>query len=185
MSTEDKSVDLVAQARNTEAESLVKNYVIVSLGLGLIPVPAVDLAAFMALQVKLVHGLAKQYEVPFKANLGKSVLASLLSGGGSVLAVMGLSSLAKAVPVLGTLEGASVAISAGACTYAVGQVFLKHFESGGTLLNFDAKQTSGMFESKLKEGLDIARNLKKSKGDVPADTVATEETDSSTVSAAA
>ncbi len=160
--TTDNTVDPVTQARCTEAESLIKNYVIVSLGLGLIPVPAADLAAFMALQVKLVHGLAKHYDVPFKESLGKSLVASLLSGGTSALTVLGLSSLSKAIPVLGTLGGgAGVAISAGAFTYAVGQVFLKHFESGGTLLNFDPKATQDLFKAKLKEGMDFARNLKK------------------------
>lgn len=164
MSTDNtnNTVDPIAHARCSEADNLVKNYVIVSLGLGLIPVPAADLAGFMALQVKLVHGLAKHYEVPFKENLGKSLIASLLSGGGSALAVLGLGSLAKAVPVLGVLSGgAGVSISAGALTYAVGHVFIKHFEAGGTMLNFDAEKTRDIFESKIKEGVEVARNLKK------------------------
>ncbi len=164
MSTDnnDKTVDPIAHARCSEADNLVKNYVIVSLGLGLIPVPAADLAGFMALQVKLVHGLAKHYNVPFKESLGKSVIASLLSGGGSALTVLGLGSLAKAVPVLGVLGGgAGVSISAGALTYAVGHVFIKHFETGGTMLNFDAKGTREVFESKIKEGVEVAKNLKK------------------------
>jgi uncharacterized protein (DUF697 family) len=161
MSTEN-TIEPAVQARSAEAQNLVKNYVIVAVGLGLVPVPAADLAALMALEVKLVHGLAKQFDVPFKESLGKSVIFSLLSGGTSVAAVMGLGSLAKAVPVLGTLGGgASVGISAGAITYAVGEVFIRHFESGGTLLTFDSRKTRDLFENKVKEGMDVARNLRK------------------------
>ncbi|MGI9211888.1 MAG: YcjF family protein [Methylococcaceae bacterium] len=190
------TTDPVALARNPEAQSLLKNYVIASTGLGLIPVPAADLVALMALEVKLVHGLAKHFEVPFKENLGKSLVSSLVSGGSSAIAIMGLSSLAKAVPALGTLGGgASVAITAGAVTYAVGEVFIKHFESGGTMLDFDTSKTRELFESKLKEGMEVACNLKKKiKADetveeantesAAAETVATQEADMTAPAAA-
>jgi len=188
MSTEN-TVDSATQARSAEAQNLVKNYVIVAVGLGLVPVPAVDLAALMALEIKLVHGLAGQFGVPFKESLGRSVIFSLLSGGTSVAAVMGLGSLAKAVPVLGTLGGsASVGISAGAITYAVGEVFIKHFESGGTLLTFNAQKTREAFEDKVKEGMDVARKLKKNvKPEDTAESTVMDETTSEetgTVSAA-
>jgi uncharacterized protein (DUF697 family) len=147
--------------RHSEANNLVKNYVIASMGLGLVPVPLVDLVALMALQVKLVHGLAKHYDVSFKENVGKSLVISLLSGGSSIIGVLGLESLAKTLPVLGTLGGAAgVAITAGSITYAVGQVFAKHFESGGSLLDFDPKKTKEVFKQKLKEGQDVAKSLK-------------------------
>jgi uncharacterized protein (DUF697 family) len=146
---------------SVEANSLIKNYVIASTGLGLVPMPLVDVLGLMALQVKLVHGLAKHYDVPFKENLGKSLITSLLSGASSVLGIIGLGSLAKSVPLLGTLGGgASVAITGGSLTYAVGQVFAKHFESGGTLLNFDTSKVRDLFKKKIKEGQEVAQNLK-------------------------
>ncbi len=50
-------------------------------------------------------------------------------------------SAAKLVPGLRSLAGgAAVSISAGVFIYAVGQVFIEHFESGGTLLSFNARQ---------------------------------------------
>jgi uncharacterized protein (DUF697 family) len=153
--------ELLASERFIAANSLIKNYVIAATGLGLVPIPVVDLGALMALQIKLVHGLASHYGVSFKENMVKSLVTSLVSGGGAVVGVMGLSSLAKLVPVLGTLGGgASVAITGGAVTYAVGQVFAKHFESGGTLLNFDANKVREMFKRKVKEGEAVARDIK-------------------------
>lgn len=159
--TTTETPETVGSSHHVEANSLTKNYVIAAMGLGLAPLPLVDLLALMALQVKLVHGLAGLYGVPFKENVGKSLITSLVSGATSLVGVMGLGSLAKSVPLLGTLGGgASVAITGGALTYAVGQVFARHFESGGTLLNFDSKKMQVLFKQKLKEGQEVAQNLK-------------------------
>jgi hypothetical protein len=74
---------------------------------------------------------------------------------------MTLASLAKAVPGLGTATGMiSVSILGGATTYAIGSVFVQHFESGGTLLDFDPKKMRAYFSSKLQEGKGVAATLK-------------------------
>lgn len=157
-----------ASQRYAEANSLIKNYVIVAAGFGFVPLPLIDLAAFMALQVKLVHGLAKYYGVPFKENLVKSLVTSLLSGAAGVVGVMGLASLAKAVPGLGTLAGgASVTLTAGSLTYAVGQVFAKHFESGGTLLDFDPKKMRDLFKRNVKAGQAVAEEAQAGEQNAP------------------
>ncbi|MBL8483381.1 MAG: DUF697 domain-containing protein [Rhodocyclaceae bacterium] len=148
-----------AAERRLAAENIVKSYVIGSTGFALIPVPLADLAGIMALEVKLVHSLCKHYEVPFKENLGKSLVTSLLSGAGAVVGVVGLGSLAKALPVLGTIGGmASVGISAGAITYAVGQVFISHFEGGGTLSNFDTTKMRALFKREVQKGKEVAKD---------------------------
>jgi uncharacterized protein (DUF697 family) len=51
---------------------------------------------------------------------------------------MTVGSLVKAVPAVGWVVGAVTmpALSAGA-TYVVGKVFIQHFASGGTLLDFN------------------------------------------------
>ena len=93
------------------------------------------------------------YEVPFKENITKSLLASLLSGASSVIGVMGLASLAKTIPVLGTLAGGGgVAVTAASVTFATGEVFTRHFESGGTLLDFDPHKMKALFKRELKNG---------------------------------
>jgi len=90
----------------------------------------------------MLRRLSEIYEVPFSENRGKSVIASLA---GSVLpastattGAMTVGSLIKGVPVIGWAVGAVTmpALSAGA-TYVIGKVFIQHFASGGTLLDFD------------------------------------------------
>jgi uncharacterized protein (DUF697 family) len=153
LSIEEKLTAAAQAERLSRAQSLGKNYVIAATALGLAPIPLFDLAAIMALEVKLVHGLAKHYEVPFKESRTKSLLAALLSGAASAISVMGLASIGKSVPVLGTLAGGGgVGITAGAITYAVGQVFTRHFESGGTLLDFDPHKVKSMFKMELNKG---------------------------------
>jgi hypothetical protein len=51
---------------------------------------------------------------------------------------MGIGSVAKGMPGIGTLVGALTmpVFSAGA-TYIIGKVFIQHFASGGTLLDFN------------------------------------------------
>lgn len=40
----------------------------------------------------------------------------------------------------------------GAITYAIGQVFIQHFESGGTFLDFDPKKVKEYFMEQFEEG---------------------------------
>lgn len=152
-SLEEKLVAAAQAERSARADNLVKNYVLVAVALGAVPVPLADLAGVMALQVKLVHGLAKHYDVPFKGNVARSLIASLLSGAVSTVGFAGLASIGKGIPFLGALAGGGgVAVTAGAVTYAVGQVFAKHFESGGTLLDFDPNKLKSLFKVELKKG---------------------------------
>ena len=150
---EEKLADAARAERLVRARSLVKNYVLGSAGIGFVPLPLADLGALMAVQVKLVHGLAKLYEVPFKENVTKSLVASLLSGASGVVGLLGLASLAKVVPVLGSLAGGGgVALTAASITFATGEVFTRHFESGGSLLDFDPHQMKDKFKAALKRG---------------------------------
>lgn len=155
------SDNLVDQANN-----IIKNYVMGAMGISLVPIPLVDLFALTGLQIKMLHSLAKLYRIPFSRNIGKSLIASLVGGFMPTSSAMTLASLAKAVPGLGTATGVvSVSVLGGAMTYAIGSVFARHFEEGGTLLDFEPKQMRDYFASKLQEGKEVAaklRNRKKS-----------------------
>ena len=72
------------------------------------------------------------------ANRGKALIAALAGTMIPATSGMGAASALKAVPVLGLLASGFVmpALSAGA-TFAIGKAFIQHFESGGTLLDFN------------------------------------------------
>ena len=74
----------------------------------------------------------------FSENRGKALIASLAGTMIPVTSGMGAASALKGVPILGMIASAFVmpVLSAGA-TYAIGKAFIQHFESGGTLLDFN------------------------------------------------
>ena len=155
----EQEIDLHSQASN-----IINKHVITVMGASLVPIPLFDLVALSSVQLKMLYSLTKLYEIPFSKNLGKSAIVSLLGGVMPTSAAMTLASLAKAVPGLGTATGMiSVSVLGGATTYAIGSVFTQHFESGGTLLDFDPKKMREFFSSKLKEGKEVAVKLKPGK----------------------
>ena len=121
-----------APDRMAAAHALVDRYVKYSTAAGLVPVPVVDVVAIAGTQVKMLGALAEHYGVPYSRERGKTLVATML--GGLMPSLAGFQML----KVFGPLAGmASVAGFAAATTYAVGHVFIAHFESGGTLLDLD------------------------------------------------
>jgi len=123
--------------RLAEAKNLSRHYVLIATGLPLLPFPLLDIAVVLALQVKLVHDLAHLYEVPFDAKLAKPLLASLLSCGAVSCGGIVLIGLGMTVPGLTTLVGGGYSGGFAGTTLATSEIFIRHFESGGTLANFE------------------------------------------------
>ena len=140
---------------------LVKRYVWWSMGAGLIPVPLLDLSAVAGVQLKMLHRLSQYYGVKFKRNIGKSIIA-VLTGAITADALRGsvLTSFVKSIPLVCILGSVSMPIYAGAITYAVGKVFIQHFESGGTFLDFDPQKVKDSFAKLYEDGKKVAADLK-------------------------
>lgn len=162
-SEKDRIDGISLATRRVESENAIKNHVLVAFSLGLIPVPVFDFAMLTANQVKMVQTLAKIHGVPsLQDNRLKAVILSLISGALPVLGVQGLSSVLKAMPGIGSLVGSGgVAVSGGLLTYALGRVFLKHFESGGTYLNLDMKEARETLKKEMKKGRETVSNLRR------------------------
>jgi len=155
------SSDSPYEVRQHAADSTVKGHVIGAMAVGLVPLPLFDVAAVAAVQLAMINALARRYEVAFSRDLAQSLVAALLGGTLPVTATVTASSLFKLFPGIGHLAGgASVSILGGATTYAVGQVFIQHFEAGGTLLNFDARRMRRLFRRELETGKSVADSLR-------------------------
>ena len=136
------------------AETIVKRYMLGSLGVGLVPFPLVDMAALAGIQLKMLHSLANLYELEFSSQLGKSLIASLLGGGVPVSLSSQIARLAvHRIPVYGWVARLiSISLFGGASTYAIGKVFIQHFESGGTFLTFDPHQVRDYYAQQFEHG---------------------------------
>jgi uncharacterized protein (DUF697 family) len=126
------------EQRHETAAKLVDRFSLWSGVGGLIPLPFVDVLAVGGLQLQMLRRLSQMYDVQFSENRGKALIASIAGTMIPVTSGMGAASALKGVPILGMIASAFVmpVLSAGA-TYAIGKAFVQHFESGGTLLDFN------------------------------------------------
>lgn len=151
------------QRRYQEAQNIVLDYTMWSAGTGLVPIPFFDMVAMLAIEVRMIRRLSQVYHVPFSKERGKTLIAALLGG---VHAGVWTSSCLKLVPMFG-LAGVVVPMTAisGAMTYAIGRVFMQHFESGGTLLTFRPDTMYGYYREQFQQGRNLLRAKKHEKPD--------------------
>ena len=136
-----------------DVNKIVRYHAYGSMGIGCIPFPLVDFMALTAAQINMLRQLAQAYDVPFKKDKVKNVVAALVGGSTPGYLAGGVASLMKMIPVVGQIGGAlSMPALAGATTYAVGKVFIQHFESGGTFLNFKPEEVREYYEKMFEEG---------------------------------
>lgn len=144
------------------AMRIVKRYMGWSAGAGIVPVPLLDIAAVSGVQLKMLKELGDHYGVTFKEHRAKSFISSTLSGFvANGLAYGSVGSLIKSIPGPGTLFGMiSMPAFASATAYALGRVFIQHFSSGGTFLDFDPDKVRGYF----KQEFETAKSMAKGEG---------------------
>lgn len=144
-----------------KAHDSVKNYTMSAVAVGLVPAPLIDMAGLMVIQLKMLHGLSRRYNVPFSKNAVKSLISSLVGGSAAISIALPLGSLFKAVPVIGQTSGMiSTSIIGASSTYAIGKVFVAHFESGGTFLNFNVEKANDHFKELYEEGKAYVKSKK-------------------------
>ncbi len=145
--------------REKHADTIIKNHIVWSMGAGLIPVPIVDFFAVSGIQLDMIRQLCKLYDQDFKESQGKAIISSLT---GSGIARMGAKAMIKFIPGVGSvIGGVTMAVLSGASSYALGEVFKKHFETGGTFLDFDASRLKKMYNEKFEKGKQVAEQIKK------------------------
>jgi uncharacterized protein (DUF697 family) len=147
--------------RAEKARTIVQRNVLWSLGAGVVPVPLLDVVAVSGVQIKMLKEISDLYEVPFTEGMAKKIVSALLSSlGGVTVGTLVGASLAKAIPLLGTALGViSTPVLAGAFTYATGHVFLLHFESGGTIVNFDTDAVRAHFKQEFERAKGIVAKM--------------------------
>ena len=143
--------------KSKESASIIRNHIIWSMGGGAIPIPFIDLIAVTAIQLDMIKQLARVYGVDYKETEGKAIVTALT---GSAVASIGKRAI-KFIPGIGSvLGGVTMAVMSGASTYALGEVFSKHFETGGTFLDFDPSRLKKYYDEKFEKGKEIVEDMK-------------------------
>lgn len=106
------------------------------------PIPLADAALVSGVQLRMISRLARLYDVPFERVRVASLLSAVFGGWTPYTLATGFAgAAARMVPGIGTLIG--VATSVGTSTLAtetIGKIFIRHFEDGGTFLDFEPKK---------------------------------------------
>jgi uncharacterized protein (DUF697 family) len=157
------TVDATA-GREERLEKLFRNHMLAAMGVGLIPIPFVDVVAIMGVQIDMIKKLSVEYDIPFQQDRGKSVVTSLVGGLLTTELGMSLSSLIKCIPIIGQTTGAvAMPVLSGASTYAIYKVFVQHFEAGGTFLDLDPAKVKSYFAEQFAKGKKVVNDMKKDK----------------------
>lgn len=146
--------DAAFDRRIDEALKIVEHRVNWALASGLIPlpIPFIDAAAIFGVQMKMLSELSDHYGVPFEHNRAKSILMSLIGGIVPYFAGAGIAGMiGRTMPVIGWGVGmATVSVLGAATTQATGVVFIKHFEMGGTLFDFEPGATRKFYRQEFE-----------------------------------
>lgn len=136
-----------------KVSNTIDNHVLAAMGVGVVPIPLVDLLGVAGLQMHLLNKIAGVYGLSCSSEMGKKLIASVTGGVVSAYAAYPLSMLLRSIPVVGwTLGAGSRSILAGATTYAIGRVFAQHFDRGGTLLDLDLDKAKTSFKDQYEKG---------------------------------
>lgn len=135
-----------------EADKVIKQYMLAALGVGLVPYPVIDMTVLVAVQLKMLHSLADVYKAECSEELNKEIVTACL---GSIIPVslsFNVSYLLRLLPYGWIIKGVSTSAFASAFTYAIGKLFVQHFESGNTFLTFDPQQVKDYFAAQFEKG---------------------------------
>ncbi len=156
----------VVRLRESATDS-VRRYVYGSMAAGILLLPGIDTVAILGIQVKMLHTLCRIYNIPFSENAGKSLISGLIGSLGSATVARGtFGSLVKLIPVFGPLAGSvAMPIISGGATYAVGKIFMRHFENGGSILDFNGERVRQDFMDLYEEGKKVATTLRRKDDD--------------------
>ncbi|MBI2567035.1 MAG: DUF697 domain-containing protein [Candidatus Schekmanbacteria bacterium] len=139
-------------------DEVVRRHVLFAMGLGLIPIPILDFVAISAIQLDMLRQLCRLYGHSFSESEGKYWVTSLT---GSYLARLGATAI-KAIPGIGSLVGGvSMSVLSGAATYAIGKVFLRHFDAGGSPFDINLGKYREYYEEQFEKGKRVAEELRK------------------------
>ncbi len=127
---------LLPQYRRSAANKLVRNASLVSLAVGLQPIPLVDIPILLSNQIRMTLRIAAVYGEPITAQHLREIMTTV--AGGLIMRYLA-EELAKAAPIAGDLVSGAIAAAG---TYALGQVAIEYFENGKRL---SRRQINEMF----------------------------------------
>jgi uncharacterized protein (DUF697 family) len=144
---------------NMKAKQAVRDHALLSGGTAAVPIPFLDMVADAAVQVRMIKRLAEIYGIDFAEERAKTLAVAALGGFSAGWAAGGLLRYASFAMYFANFWPS--AILSAAITYAIGQVFIHHFEKGGSLHDLSPEAAASILKEK-------AMNLRRKKAGMKA-----------------
>ena len=153
---------IIDPALSLKADLVIRNHMLVACASSIVPVPFVDMAAITAVQINMIRKLAAMHGKTFSESSVRNTIAALVGGvGGQSVGILAGVSLAKAIPVVGWAIGiVALPTIVGASTYAIGRVFLRHFEEGGAIHDISADKMKAYYAEQRDNGKKVVSSLR-------------------------
>lgn len=127
----DERMIMTESSNHDDVNRIIRNHSLAAGGISLVMWPLVDILATGSIQLLMIYRLCVHYDREFSTERVRAILAALIGGAGLGLL---MSSFVKLIPNRGVLGFAiPTSLSAGGLTFAIGKIFERHFEEGGTL----------------------------------------------------
>lgn len=146
-------IKLIPVGKRHAADRIIRKHIYWAMGSCVFHVPVIELTGIAYFQIKMLKELCALYGMRYSEQHAKIILSSLLATVSACTVGHGfLKRVVKAVPLVGNFGGIiTLASMAAAFTYALGQVFVHHFEKGGTYLNFNPESSKEDFANLMRE----------------------------------
>jgi uncharacterized protein (DUF697 family) len=140
-SHKEEACEIAVIVDTAEVEKAIRKSVYASMGIGIVPLPLFNVAAVTGSNLILARRLSELYGVEFKEGVAKKIIISIIGAGTGVAASPWVESLVAGIPLIGLplTIGTKPALN-GMTTYALGRMFVTHFERGGSFIgsNWDS-----------------------------------------------
>jgi uncharacterized protein (DUF697 family) len=135
--------------RRMKVDQAVRDAALLAGSAMVIPVPLLDIAVEVTIQINMVRRLCELYGIDFAEERAKAVVAAVVGGFSAGWAAGRLLRYASFATYFSNFWPSAILSSA--ITYAIGRVFVHHFETGGGLDDLDAKKAAGILREKASQ----------------------------------
>ena len=147
-----KRAIVVTTNRLDRGQQIINKWSKVSLLTIALPNTVLEYIVISGIQLKMLRDMSQLYGIPFKADALKVILGIILGGSVAYFLSDFYSGLVKSVPFVGKpIAFLTEPAIAYVTTYAVGFVFLEHFESHGSFDNIDLGKMKASIKKKIAE----------------------------------
>ena len=163
-----ENTENVCSVSKDEVEKTIRKTVYVSMGIGIVPFPLFNFGAVTATNLVLIQKLSNFYGVEFKEGVAKKIIASVGGAGLGTLATPLVESVVALTPIIGLpLAIGTKPVLNAMTTYALAQMFVTHFERGGSFIGANMEAMKSDFSTAFKKSREWLGNTIKGKEKTP------------------